>query len=418
MAMDVERRASDVLLSRLSRRTTGGRLIPEIDGLRFLAIALVLVDHAAIALRVGTGRSFGIAPFGPVSPSTRPDRFFTVFEHGSVGVLVFFMVSGFVLALPFIRNRQAGKGPIPLWPYFRRRITRIEPPYLIVMTLLFALSALAGAWVGLGHLAASLAYMHGTYYGTHSPVNSVAWTLEIEIQFYVFVPVLALLFCTGRRTIRRSRILLIASFATACNVLGVVTSFAFLGSFIQFFLLGWLLADIYVEDWHERPRASRRGDVIGLAALVTLVVGLVFAPASLERVLGPWLVFAIGYGAFRGLTLRRMLSNRWIVTIGGMCYSIYLLHYALFMLLSGALRPLDTIPTPVALLGACVLLIPLGIVVGAGFFVLVERPCMDPSWPERLAARWTRARRIGSRSDEDVIVIPESADEVVEAVTR
>lgn len=413
--MEALGRGSNEFLSRLSRRTSGGRWIPEIDGLRFLAIALVLLDHAAVALRVGTGRSISEAPFGSLTESTRPDRFFTVFEHGAVGVLVFFMVSGFVLALPFIRNQRAGGAPLPLWPYLRRRITRIEPPYLIVMTALFAVSSLAGTRVGLGHLFASLAYMHGTYYGTHSPLNSVAWTLEIEVQFYVLVPALALLFCAGRTTIRRTRIVVFAGLATACHVLGLVTAYTFLGSSIQYFLLGWLLADIYVADWAEEPRPGRPGDVIGLLALAALVVGLAFAPTPVEGALAPWLVFATGYAAFRGIALRRMLSNRWIATIGGMCYSIYLIHYALFIFVSRFLRPLDAIPTPVALVAACVVLTPLALAVSALFFVLVERPCMDPAWPERVRARFVRMSR--TSQPDQVIVIPEAVDELSEVAT-
>ena len=54
---------------------------------------------------------------------------------------------------------------MPLWPYFRRRITRIEPPYLLVMAFLFVTGSLAGTQVGFGHFLASLTYMHGAYYG-------------------------------------------------------------------------------------------------------------------------------------------------------------------------------------------------------------------------------------------------------------
>jgi peptidoglycan/LPS O-acetylase OafA/YrhL len=103
------------------------------------------------------------APFGAASASSRTDALYTVFGHGSVGVLLFFMVSGFVLALPLIRRRRAGDEALPLWPYFRRRITRIEPPYLIVMATLAAIAVIAGTHPSIGHLAASLFYMHGAY---------------------------------------------------------------------------------------------------------------------------------------------------------------------------------------------------------------------------------------------------------------
>ena len=72
-----------------------------------------------------------------------------------------------------------------------------------------------------------------------------------------FLP-FALLLCVGRTTIRRTRILAFAGVATACHVLGLVTAYTFLGSSIQFFLLGWLLADIYVADWAEEPVGPSR----------------------------------------------------------------------------------------------------------------------------------------------------------------
>jgi peptidoglycan/LPS O-acetylase OafA/YrhL len=397
------------VLSRLSRRTTGGRWIPEIDGLRFVAIALVLADHLTIALNLATDRVVVDGPFGAASASARRDPLFTVFGHGSVGVLVFFMVSGFVLALPLVRNHRAGGQPLPLWPYFRRRITRIEPPYLIVMLLLVPIAWLAGSHVGVGHLVASLFYMHGTYYGTDSPVNSVAWSLEIEVQFYVLVPALAVFLCAGQRGARRARIISIAGLAVACQALGLVTAYTFLGSSIAFFLLGWLLADIYVEDWREAPSSARRWDVVGVAGLLALVVGLAFVSARLQHALAPWLVFVVGYAVFRSVGLRRALSNRWIATIGGMCYSIYLIHYPLFILASGALRPIGDLPAAVALLLGSAVLIPLAIGVGAIFFVCVERPFMDPAWPDRALGRLRPVRR----QREHVIVIPEAAvDEV------
>jgi peptidoglycan/LPS O-acetylase OafA/YrhL len=92
-----------------------------------------------------------------------------------------------------------------------------------------------------------------------------------------------------------------------------------------------------------------------------------------------------------------------------MCYSIYLIHYPLFILVSGALRPIGDLPAAAALLLGAALLIPLAIGVGAIFFVCVERPFMDPAWPERALA-WLRPVR---KRPERVIVIPEAAAEDV-----
>jgi peptidoglycan/LPS O-acetylase OafA/YrhL len=398
-------RRGDALLSRLSRRTTGGRWIPEIDGLRFVAIALVLADHAAVALSLATHANVVEAPFGSASEPARLAPMAAILRRGSVGVLVFFLVSGFVLALPFVRSRASGGHPVDLGRYLGRRVTRIEPPYLITMTVLFVAASLAGSSVGLGHYVASLGYLHGAYFGTDSPLNGVAWSLEIEVQFYVVVPALALLVCAGGRILRRSRIILMAAFAIVSQMFGFLTAHTFLGSSIQFFLLGWLLADLYVTDWAEAPRPARMWDLVGFATVPLLLVGLATVPPPVEHVLTPWLVFALGYSALRSISLRRVLSNRWIATIGGMCYSIYLVHYALFVTVQRFLGPVGRLPSSVAPVVSLLVLVPLAVVVGAVFFVLVERPCMDPHWLDRAIGRIRAAGAPRPRPDDGLTVV-------------
>jgi peptidoglycan/LPS O-acetylase OafA/YrhL len=402
-------RRGEALSSRLSRRTTGGRWIPEIDGLRFVAIALVLADHAVVALSLATHASVVEAPFGSASEPARLAPIAAMFRRGSVGVLVFFMVSGFVLALPFIRSRSSGGPPLDLGRYLLRRVTRIEPPYVVIMTLLFVAASLGGSPVGLGHYVASLGYLHGAYFGSDSPLNGVAWSLEIEVQFYVVVPALALLLCAGGRIARRSRILLIVVLAVVSQMLGLLTAHTFLGSSIQFFLLGWLLADLYVTEWAEAPRTARIWDVVGFATVPLLLVGLATVSGPVEHVLTPWLVFALGYSALRSISFRRVLSNRWIATIGGMCYSIYLVHYALFIMVQRFLGPVGRLPASLAPVVSLLVLVPLAVVVGAVFFVLIERPCMDPHWLDRATVRIRDVGAHRPRTEEGLtVVIPDS----------
>jgi peptidoglycan/LPS O-acetylase OafA/YrhL len=70
-----------------------------------------------------------------------------------------------------------------------------------------------------------------------------------------------------------------------------------------------------------------------------------------------------------------------------MCYSIYLVHYALFVMVQRFLGPVGRLPALVAPLVSLLVLAPLAVVVGAAFFVVVERPCMDPEWLDRLIGR-------------------------------
>jgi peptidoglycan/LPS O-acetylase OafA/YrhL len=123
-------------LSQLSRVTTPGRaFIPQIDGLRFIAIMAVLAYH----VRYISSYHLHVSPQGwPVEGDWVND----IFSTGNLGVQLFFALSGFILSLPFARWRLAGEKPVRLSDYYLRRVTRIEPPYLIHLAFLFLLCAL------------------------------------------------------------------------------------------------------------------------------------------------------------------------------------------------------------------------------------------------------------------------------------
>src|SRR3954468_10746698 len=97
------------------RITTSGQIIPEIDGLRFIAIALVIWHH--LALYVSTQQR---APLGAA-------------VLGQYGVELFFVISGFILAVPFAMHFLGGGPRVKLSRYFVRRLTRLEPPYLLAL---------------------------------------------------------------------------------------------------------------------------------------------------------------------------------------------------------------------------------------------------------------------------------------------
>ena len=104
------------------RITTSGQFIPEIDGLRFVAISLVILHHVALYISIRQQRDEGL------------------FSLGQHGVELFFAISGFILAVPFALQHLRGNRPVRLRSYFWRRFTRIEPPYLLSLILLTAVS--------------------------------------------------------------------------------------------------------------------------------------------------------------------------------------------------------------------------------------------------------------------------------------
>lgn len=217
----------------------------------------------------------------------------------------------------------------------------------------------------------------------------MAWTLEVEVQFYLLAPLLARVFTIRSRVQRRG--LLVAVFVLAAGLQN-----AFLGdgagraelsllNFIQYFLLGFLFADVYLTDWSESPRSDNRSwdavALLGWPALLFLDLN-----AGAGRWLLPPLLFMLFCATFRGPMTRGVFRLHLLTTLGGMCYTIYLLHYPVMSLFSRLTQRFSVEPYGLDLLVQSVVLLPPLLILSAVFFLAVERPCMDPGW-------WRKLRR-------------------------
>lgn len=363
----------------LDRVTTSGRFIPVIDGLRFLAILGVVSYHA-----------WGYA--GPLHDGIPDSALAPVLRKGWFGVELFFCISGFILALGFIpQHMDPDAKRVSLGSYLLRRLTRLEPPYLIALLVYFTAKTVMFGAEGLGpHLAASAAYLHNAIYGEGSRVLGVAWSLEVEVQFYLLVPMLTAVFRIRPTALRRATLGLLVLASSAYSVFVGWEGIHVL-RFLHYFLTGFLLCDLYYVTW-QRGIAIRKHlawDVLGLACWVALWACLTYDPRW--RLMNPVLVLGACVAAFRGPLTARVLSWRPIYVIGGMCYTIYLYHTLLLRtVITGTPigRGLVEVAGPelglvlvliasyAATLAACTVL-----------FVLFERPFMVPGWPRRLRQR-------------------------------
>ncbi len=375
------------LPNRLRRVTTGSNFIPEIDGLRFLAIFPVVFQHFSERLLV-------INP--PIQGNEK--SFAGIMSHGHIGVYIFFAVSGFILSLPFARQVVFAEKKVSLGNYYLRRVTRLEPPYLISMTGFFLMLIFIQhqAFKDLvPHYLASVFYVHRIFYNTWTPINPPAWTLEVEVQFYLLAPFLALgYFSIARRWVRRS--LLISLILLKIILTNSTTLFdpfyLTLVYLFEFFLVGVLMADVFLTDWKSMPKKSRLFDwLTGLSIIV------LFSSWTWEKNLSWKFIFIAAlfmtvYGAFRSVQVNKLLKNAWITALGGMCYTIYLLHLGFIEFFISIYKKM--IPGGSYLFNYVVgflLCLPVLLLVCIAFFLLIEKPCMDPHWPSKLKV-WLRAR--------------------------
>jgi peptidoglycan/LPS O-acetylase OafA/YrhL len=362
-------------LTRLGRVTSSGRFLPEIDGIRFVAIASVLLFHAS-------GR---VQEWSPVAAGSG-DLLGRLFAGGDAGVRIFFVLSGFIIALPFAEAAR-GQGPRPsLRAYYLRRVTRLEPPYLINLAVLALLLATTGAYpprTVLAHLVPSLAYQHGAVFGTFPLVNFVAWSLEVEIQFYVLAPLFAGVFRLPRGACRG----LLIAVVVAGSVLdtlwpGPPRWRLTLGPYVHWFAAGFFLADLQAGRDGTAGRSSWRWDLAGALAWVAL------APLRLHGTLYPLVYPAVATAAvaavLRGGRLGAIFRRPWVTTVGGMCYTIYLWHPTV---IENAGRL--TIAHPLFASAAAERLVQvaglaaLAVVAAIPAFLLFEKPFMFRDWPSR-----------------------------------
>ena len=314
-------------LSRLlHRKTFSLHYIPEVDGIRFLAISMVFLHHSFTVFSTLWGAE-------PVQRNATD----ILMYNGYKGVHIFFVLSGFILALPFIKWRNGSGKKVLVSNFYLRRLVRLEPPYIISLLICLCMQwdAAHGAEL-LKHLLASVFYSHNIIYGRWGNLNGVAWTLEIEAQFYLLAPLIFQLFRL-RKILRRALLAgLAVAFSAAQYLYAPATLSLYL--FIPYFLLGALIADWYADgniaalNWNWTP-------VIAIILYVLIWV-LPINQSRLALLPFPFIVGAFLLCVFNNETLRKLFSIKALTIIGGMCYSIYLLHNPLLYVIGNITKRL------------------------------------------------------------------------------
>ena len=368
----------------LRRITTTGRWIPEIDGLRFVAILSVVCFHI---MGQTAGRS-GV----PIIIQPRYDLLLKLIGgNGDRGVPLFFVISGYILARPFLRQHRLGGRVVSLSGYFLRRITRLEPPYilsLLLYTVGFMIYPGTPLHTQLPHLLASMFYVHNLAFGTVSTINFVTWSLEIEVQFYILTPLIGMIYAVHNTVVRRAIFLALILFCGSFHLFAHGLWLSTIFNFGHYFLTGFMMADLMARQ-PDQPRRFLAWDAVSLICWPTIFL-LPSVEATLQWL--PFLILPAYLAAFYGPISNWFFRKPWVALTGGMCYSFYLMHMLVISIAFKATRHLILFHDFLAnlliqfvTLGACIY------VASTLYFVLVERPCMDPEWPQKLWRLLTRS---------------------------
>lgn len=380
----------------LSRKTASNHFIPEIDGLRFLAIITVVFYHlnTALSKEIGTGLQNSLELMGGAKNTLSLAWWWIRLD---LGVKVFFTISGFVLALPFLRF-YLGKTDrnVELKGYFLRRLTRLEPPFIISLIVFYLIHLFVFRADGvdyLYHLLAGIVYGHVFIYGEPNPINPVSWSLETEAQFYLIVPfILWMVFRVQNKWVSVFLMLVFLVFSIWFKHDFIWNDYwnRSIPSFFINFAMGIIACWVYLENLDWIKRKSYFYDFVGLLSMFSLfyfykpqhhVFNIVAFNSSLILVL---------ITAFKSYLFNWIYTRKIIYTIGGMCYSIYLLHYAFFHLSVKLTKKLwiNSLAYNENLLIQLMLSVPLVLLISSIFFMLFERPFMDKNWVKNLSNKF------------------------------
>ena len=357
-----------------------------IDGLRGLAILMVLLFHLR---QLGNDWNLEI-PVLHLSLSS-------VFSYGHVGVNLFLLLSGFCLYWPFVKMGEAGVArPEPTLKVFAlKRCRRILPPYYVALlfTLIYTFIWDKGSIpANNGHYVVNWLLMHVFMLHNLNPdyiqtIPGPFWSIGLEFQLYILFPVLVESY---RRFSARSVLLTVLILCGAYRLfvdygqytptgdLGYTLAFSVFGRCFEF-ALGMYLAK-FVANWKAgEPAPITRGDLLLVLGVVSLTLirsnGDSFPPFADD--FWGFLFAALLLWASRHTTIaHRALSTKWLVFLGSISYSVYLIHipFILFFCMLAAQHHLSAARL-IAL--EFFVVVPILIVASYAFHLLFERPFMS-----------------------------------------
>ena len=298
---------------------------PDIDGLRAVAVLSVVLCHAGIAA-----------------------------QGGYVGVDVFFVISGYLIASLMLRDLKAGT--FSLAHFWERRIRRIMPALFVVVAASFLVGwflLVPKAYQMFGRSVVSLMLLrsnaffarHTDYFASGDEAKPLlhTWSLSVEEQFYLLVPLLF----WGAMRLRRQAWLgpivgALALISFGCSVYG--TSIGSRPAYFALSTRAWeifagVLTAIFLPSV---PRMATRArefaaalGLLGVALPCFLYDASTPFPgvAALPPVLGTVLLIVFGARAEQPTWVYRVLASRPAVSMGLISYSLYLWHWPLIVFL-------------------------------------------------------------------------------------
>lgn len=315
------------------------RKLDGIDGIRALACLWVFCMHI-IYLTPELRNS--------VNPIVR------ILSNGDLGVAVFFVLSGYLLTMPFWRSYHSQQEKPNIKVYFLRRLARIIPEfYVCILLCAFVANAYSGRWaqVQLGSLFTFTAPFLPAMFAPS--FNIALWSIGVEMHFYFLLPLLmfAIYRCSSAQ---KARLLLVVTFIVLAGFQAILLGIApaiesavneealfcatslsttrnSLAMFAHF-LFGVLASDIHVSYGHKITK-NWRYDMVALTLIAIMFVPQAFGTTlpQCDWMSYQWPLFPACIGGLLFIApgtklISRMLNGSILRHTATLSFGIYLYH--------------------------------------------------------------------------------------------
>ena len=268
------------------------RSIPSLDGLRAISVGMVILSH--------------FLGFAALPQHGLLHTALVVAGQGGLGVSTFFVISGFLITT-LLLNELDHHGEINLRRFYFRRSLRIFPPYYVYLTIAAFVGYVSLHPIPKAAFITAAAYVSNYYPYTHSHPESIGWavghtwSLSVEEQFYIFWPLLLVVF-TRRRALMSGIVI-----SLAVPVLRLLT---------------YYLLPVYRQDAQWLRLFHTSIDILMVGCILALLLRAPDFEQHVQRYFHPALLTAaLGYLLAANFILRRAPS--WFEALFGVTLTTF-----------------------------------------------------------------------------------------------
>lgn len=336
--------------------------VPQLDGIRAVAVAIVVVAHGGL------------------------DRV----VPGGFGVTIFFFLSGYLIT-SLLRSEVAVTGTVSLKGFYWRRFLRIFPPLYI--TLLLTWAASQAGWFGNRVNGAAVPYdflflsNYAHLFGEENGLPIPLWSLAVEEHFYLLFPIVFVFVLARTSPLKAAQLCAAACvgvLALRLTTLAVAPeelwrNYYWTHTRIDSILFGSCLAlwnNPTMDRSYWRPTNNHALFALGAILFTIVVRDPVFRDTMRYTVQGAALFVLFSYVlSDRSRVVNRVLESRPLRLIGLLSYTLYLIHLPVYVVLR---ESLNVAPVVSGVIG-----LPIALLYSWFMYKVVEKPLAE--WRKRRA---------------------------------